>query len=60
MNINDMTYLDDIKWYRIEKRLEDLREWSKMKKVLFNNRKSRNNHARRFNKIHSEMNVMGI
>jgi hypothetical protein len=33
MNINDMTYLDDIKWYRIEKRLEDLKEWTKMKKV---------------------------
>lgn len=59
MNINDMTYLDDIKWYRIEKRLEDLKEWTKMKKVLFNTRKARNNHARRFNKIHSEMNAMG-
>lgn len=60
MNINDMTYLDDIKWYRIEKRLEDLREWTKMKKVLYNNRKTRNTHSKRFNKIHSEMNVMGI
>lgn len=60
MNINDLSYLDDIKWYRIEKRLEDLREWTKMKKFLSNNRKSRNTHAKRFNKIHAEMNVMGI
>ena len=59
MNINDMTYLDDIKWYRIEKRLEDLKEWTKMKKVLFNTRKSRANQVRRFNKMHSEMNAMG-
>jgi len=54
-----MTYLDDIKWYRIEKRLEDLKEWTKMKKVLFNTRKSRTNQVRRFNKMHSEMNAMG-
>lgn len=59
MNINDMTYLDDIKWYRIEKRLEDLKEWTKMKKVLFNTRKLRTNQVRRFNKMHSEMNAMG-
>ena len=59
MNINDMTYLDDIKWYRIEKRLEDLKEWTKMKKVLFNTRKSRTNQVRRFNKMHSAMNAMG-
>lgn len=55
-----MTYLDDIKWYRIEKRLEDLKEWTKMKKVLFNTRKSRTNQVRRFNKMHSEMNAMGV
>ena len=54
-----MTYLDDIKWYRIEKRLEDLKEWTKMKKVLFNTCKSRTNQVRRFNKMHSEMNAMG-
>lgn len=41
MNTAEFTYLDDIKWYRIERRLEDLRAWTKMKKVLSNRRKRR-------------------